>query len=161
MNVSRTAEWALVIEVVLGAFPLVVGAYQHLLVGFHRFRDHYDACEEYSPNTVVLVPAWNEAAVLGTTIDQLMALDYPRDRLRVYIVDDASTDDTPRRSPRSRLSSPARSFISDVNRVVRARPTRSTTDSNERSPMSGHKRSSSWTPTSSLPDRRCGGWRAT
>jgi cellulose synthase/poly-beta-1,6-N-acetylglucosamine synthase-like glycosyltransferase len=47
------------------------------------------------PRTAVLVPAWNEALVLETTIDQLMALDYPRDRLRVYVVDDASTDDTP------------------------------------------------------------------
>ena len=95
MSPGRTVEWILVAVVLVGALPLVVGAYQHLLVGLHRFRNHYDQCDPYFPNTAVLVPAWNEAAVLGTTIDRLMTLDYPRERLRVYVVDDASTDDTP------------------------------------------------------------------
>ena len=43
----------------------------------------------------MVVPAWNEAFVIGRTIDTLMSLDYPRERLRVYVVDDASTDETP------------------------------------------------------------------
>ena len=43
----------------------------------------------------MVVPAWNEAAVIGRTIDTLLALDYPPERLRVYVVDDASTDETP------------------------------------------------------------------
>jgi cellulose synthase/poly-beta-1,6-N-acetylglucosamine synthase-like glycosyltransferase len=33
--------------------------------------------------------------VLGRTIDTIAGLDYPADRLRVYVVDDASTDATP------------------------------------------------------------------
>jgi len=33
--------------------------------------------------------------VIGRTIDRLTALHYPHDRLRVYVVDDASTDATP------------------------------------------------------------------
>jgi cellulose synthase/poly-beta-1,6-N-acetylglucosamine synthase-like glycosyltransferase len=37
----------------------------------------------------------NEAAVLRYSIDAMMALDYPPDRLRVVVVDDASTDETP------------------------------------------------------------------
>lgn len=80
--------------VLLGAVPLTAGAYQYLIVGLHRYRNHYDECAEHLPHVAVLVPSWNEAAVLGQTIDQLMRLDYPRDRLRVYVVDDASTDDT-------------------------------------------------------------------
>ena len=47
------------------------------------------------PRTAVLVPAWNEAAVIGASIDRLMQLEYPPDSLRVFVVDDASTDDTP------------------------------------------------------------------
>ena len=43
----------------------------------------------------MLIPAWNEGAVLDTSVRRLLALDYPRDRLRVYVVDDASTDATP------------------------------------------------------------------
>jgi cellulose synthase/poly-beta-1,6-N-acetylglucosamine synthase-like glycosyltransferase len=85
----------LVAGALLGALPLVVAVYQHLLVGLHAWRNHYGHAAEHLPRTVVLVPAWNEAVVLGPTIDQLMALDYPRDRLRVYVVDDASTDETP------------------------------------------------------------------
>ena len=50
---------------------------------------------EREPNVAVVVPAWNEAAVIGRTIDTLLALDYPPERLRVYVVDDASTDETP------------------------------------------------------------------
>jgi cellulose synthase/poly-beta-1,6-N-acetylglucosamine synthase-like glycosyltransferase len=33
--------------------------------------------------------------VIGVSIDRLMALEYPLERLRVYVVDDASTDSTP------------------------------------------------------------------
>jgi cellulose synthase/poly-beta-1,6-N-acetylglucosamine synthase-like glycosyltransferase len=79
----------------LGALPLFVAVYQYLLVGLHAWHDHHDQCREVLPRTAVLVPAWNEALVLEATIDHLMALDYPRDRLRVFVVDDASTDETP------------------------------------------------------------------
>ena len=66
-----------------------------MLVAAHFKRNHYAKCAPYFPRTAVLVPAWNEAAVIGHTIDRLMALDYPRQCLRVYLIDDASTDDTP------------------------------------------------------------------
>lgn len=87
--------WVLVALAVGGAAPLLAGIYQHLLIGLHAKRNHLDACGPELPRTAVLIPAWNEAAVLETTIDQLMRLDYPSDRLRVYVVDDASTDETP------------------------------------------------------------------
>jgi cellulose synthase/poly-beta-1,6-N-acetylglucosamine synthase-like glycosyltransferase len=79
----------------LGALPLVVAVYQYLLVGLHARHAHHDGCRDVLPRTAVVVPAWNEALVLEATIDHLMTLDYPLDRLRVYVVDDASTDDTP------------------------------------------------------------------
>ncbi len=85
----------LVAFVILGAVPLLVANYQFLLVGLHFRRLHYAKCRPYFPRTAILIPAWNEAAVIGTSIDRLMLLDYPRERLRIYVVDDASTDDTP------------------------------------------------------------------
>ncbi len=85
----------LVAFVILGAVPLLVANYQFLLVGLHFRRLHYAKCRAYFPRTAILIPAWNEAAVIGTSIDRLMLLDYPRERLRIYVVDDASTDDTP------------------------------------------------------------------
>jgi cellulose synthase/poly-beta-1,6-N-acetylglucosamine synthase-like glycosyltransferase len=85
----------LVAFVILGAVPLLVANYQFLLVGLHFRRLHYAKSRPYFPRTAILIPAWNEEAVIGTSIDRLMVLDYPRERLRIYVVDDASTDATP------------------------------------------------------------------
>ncbi len=87
--------WILTALVMLGAVPLLVSTYQSLLIGLHRFRNHYAAATPYLPRVAILVPAWNEAAVIGRSVDRLMSLDYPPEALRVYVVDDASTDDTP------------------------------------------------------------------
>ena len=81
--------------VVAGALPLIAGCYQFALAGLHRFRYHPDRAPTEDPRVAVVVPAWNEAAVIGRTIDTLLALEYPPERLRVYVVDDASTDATP------------------------------------------------------------------
>jgi len=92
---GRAGVWTLVLVVLLGAVPLVAASYQFVLIALHRFRSHYDRCAPNYPRTAILIPAWNEEAVIGTSIDRLVALDYPPDRLRVYVVDDASTDGTP------------------------------------------------------------------
>jgi cellulose synthase/poly-beta-1,6-N-acetylglucosamine synthase-like glycosyltransferase len=42
----------------------------------------------------ILVPAHDEAAVIGRTLDSFARLDYPPDRVRVYVVADNCTDDT-------------------------------------------------------------------
>ncbi len=85
----------LVFFVLLGTLPLLVANYQFLLVGLHFRRLHYARCAPCFPRTAILIPAWNEEAVIGTSIDRLMLLDYPREALRIYVVDDASTDATP------------------------------------------------------------------
>lgn len=85
----------MVFFVVLGTMPIFASFYQFILAGFHQFSDHYNRVQNYFPRVAVVVPAWNEGAVIGATIDRLMKMDYPPDRLRVYVVDDASTDDTP------------------------------------------------------------------
>jgi cellulose synthase/poly-beta-1,6-N-acetylglucosamine synthase-like glycosyltransferase len=88
-------EWLLVAFVIIGAIPLVVANYQFLLVGLHFRRLHYGKCQPWFPRTAILIPAWNEQAVIGASIDRLMRLEYPLERLRIYVVDDASTDATP------------------------------------------------------------------
>ena len=82
--------------VFLATVPVFVGIYQFLLVPLSLFRTRLERSDDVTPRVAVLVPAWNEDAVVGTTIDRLMALDYPEDALRVYVIDDASSDDTPR-----------------------------------------------------------------
>jgi cellulose synthase/poly-beta-1,6-N-acetylglucosamine synthase-like glycosyltransferase len=88
-------DWLLVLLVMLGAVPMLAASYQYLLVALHFRRNHYRDCAPYFPRTAILVPAWNEAAVIGASIDRLMQLHYPPESLRVFVVDDASTDDTP------------------------------------------------------------------
>jgi cellulose synthase/poly-beta-1,6-N-acetylglucosamine synthase-like glycosyltransferase len=88
-------RWALVVLVLVGAVPMLAASYQYLLVTLHFRRNHYRDVAPYFPRTAILIPAWNEAAVIGASIDRLVQLEYPPDALRIYVVDDASTDDTP------------------------------------------------------------------
>ncbi|WP_396022603.1 glycosyltransferase [Cellulomonas palmilytica] len=85
----------LVALVVCGAVPVLIGLVQYLLVPVHAWRNHLRDAAPYLPRVVVIVPAWNEGAVLAPSLERLMRLEYPPDRLKVFVVDDASTDDTP------------------------------------------------------------------
>jgi cellulose synthase/poly-beta-1,6-N-acetylglucosamine synthase-like glycosyltransferase len=96
MAAFRTGtDWVLVAFVLAGALPLVVANYQFALVALHFRRLHYAQCRPYFPRTAILIPAWNEDLVIGASIDRLMQLEYPLDSLRIFVVDDASTDATP------------------------------------------------------------------
>ena len=88
-------EWILVAVVLAAAVPELAAAWQFLLAACHYFRNHYQACRPVWPRTAVLIPAWNEGAVIGESIDRLTKAEYPRESLRIYVVDDASTDETP------------------------------------------------------------------
>ncbi len=46
------------------------------------------------PSVTIMVPAWNEGETILGTVDSLLALEYPKDRLFIYIIDDGSTDNT-------------------------------------------------------------------
>jgi cellulose synthase/poly-beta-1,6-N-acetylglucosamine synthase-like glycosyltransferase len=94
-DLAVTGEWILVAVVLAGAIPEVAAAWQFVLAACHRLRNHYGACAPYFPRTAVLIPAWNEGTVIGASVDRLMAAEYPAGSLRVYVVDDASTDETP------------------------------------------------------------------
>ncbi len=46
------------------------------------------------PSVTIAVPCWNESSTIGGTIESLMALDYPKDKLHIVVVDNNSTDNT-------------------------------------------------------------------
>ncbi len=46
------------------------------------------------PTVEVIVPAWNEGTTVHPTVESLLALDYPADKLSLILVDDGSTDNT-------------------------------------------------------------------
>jgi cellulose synthase/poly-beta-1,6-N-acetylglucosamine synthase-like glycosyltransferase len=83
------------IFVVLGIVPTLASFAQFVMVGLHGIWNHYPKCADYTPRVAFVLPAWNEAAVLGSSIDSLMQIDYPVGAWRICVVDDASTDHTP------------------------------------------------------------------
>ncbi len=46
------------------------------------------------PTVSVLVPCWNEENTIQGTIESILALNYPEDKLKVVLIDDGSTDRT-------------------------------------------------------------------
>ena len=48
------------------------------------------------PGVSILVPAHNEEIVMAGTIESLLHLDYPRDRMEIIVIDDSSSDRTRR-----------------------------------------------------------------
>jgi cellulose synthase/poly-beta-1,6-N-acetylglucosamine synthase-like glycosyltransferase len=49
---------------------------------------------DFYPTVTVIVPCYNEAKTVTGTVDSLMNLDYPKDRLDLILVDDGSKDNT-------------------------------------------------------------------
>jgi len=48
----------------------------------------------FQPFFSVLIPTYNEASVIGKRIENLLTLEYPKDRFEILIVDSGSTDGT-------------------------------------------------------------------
>lgn len=49
--------------------------------------------KEY-PTVTVTIPCYNEERTVAKTVESLLALDYPKDKLSIFLVDDGSTDGT-------------------------------------------------------------------
>lgn len=58
------------------------------------FRDRKVRKADIVPTVTVVVSAYNEEAEIGRTVGNLLEQDYPRDRFRVLVVSDGSTDRT-------------------------------------------------------------------
>ena len=65
-----------------------------MLFGGRRRRAAAAAAQGYTPYITILVAAYNEEKQIRTTVEGLLALDYPADRRQILIVSDASTDRT-------------------------------------------------------------------
>lgn len=50
---------------------------------------------ETTPSVAIIVPCWNEGTTIAGTCESLLALEYPKDKLEIILVDDGSTDSTP------------------------------------------------------------------
>jgi len=58
------------------------------------YRPHAPASPEKAPFMTVVIPAYNEGAMVAKSIDSVASARYPLERLEIIVVDDGSTDDT-------------------------------------------------------------------
>jgi hyaluronan synthase len=58
------------------------------------YRPMAPAALEEAPSITVIIPAYNEGAMVLNAIESVVAADYPRDRIEIIAVDDGSKDDT-------------------------------------------------------------------
>lgn len=47
-----------------------------------------------TPKVAMIVPCWNEETTVAGTAASLLALEYPKDKLQIFLVNDGSTDNT-------------------------------------------------------------------
>ena len=48
----------------------------------------------YFPSITMMVPCFNESQTLAQTVHSLLALEYPKEKVKIMIIDDGSTDST-------------------------------------------------------------------
>lgn len=60
----------------------------------HLFRNPTKKSDSFFPSVGVLVPAYNEEDVIQRKIDNILAIDYPSDKLTIWIGSDCSSDRT-------------------------------------------------------------------
>jgi cellulose synthase/poly-beta-1,6-N-acetylglucosamine synthase-like glycosyltransferase len=123
MRVLKTLFWgsAAALTWTHVGYPLAAGAVA-------RVRERRVARDPAAaPSVTVVVAAYNEEAVIERRLENLLALDYPADRLEVVVASDASTDRTNElveavaaREPRVRLlDCPRGGKVAAQDRAVR------------------------------------------
>jgi len=85
-------EWLLVVSIALALYPLA--GYPVVIAIIGALRPRPVARREFIPTATVLIPAFNEADCIARTLDNVLAQDYPKDRLQIIVVSDASDDGT-------------------------------------------------------------------
>lgn len=58
------------------------------------YRPYKAASEEDAPSLTVIIPAYNEGAMVEKSVDSVAEARYPRERLEIIVVDDGSKDNT-------------------------------------------------------------------
>lgn len=89
MTVAEVVFWCAVFAIV---YPYLLYPTLIAVAGIifpQRVRRH--AC---TPFVTVLIPAYNEAANIATTITNKLEQDYPKDKLQIIVISDASSDAT-------------------------------------------------------------------
>jgi len=61
---------------------------------YRRGQPHFTPNRSYQPTISILIPAHNEEKVIGRILQRTIELTYPKEKLEIIVIDDASTDQT-------------------------------------------------------------------
>lgn len=65
-----------------------------LFLGVFKCKQNVETDREYYPAVSLIIPAFNEEKVLKKKIENVLQLDYPSEKLEIWIMSDGSTDST-------------------------------------------------------------------
>jgi len=89
------------LAVVIAASPIVIALYAYVaypaiiwVVARTRPRRNAVAQGHHLPAVTITVPVYNAVSSIRTTLERLLELDYPRDKLQLLVLSDASNDGT-------------------------------------------------------------------
>jgi len=74
-------------------FVLTVFGYINFNKSLHEKRNVDGMTLDY-PSCTILIPAHNEEKVIGHTLEAMLRLEYPREKLKIVVINDGSTDTT-------------------------------------------------------------------
>ena len=90
MSVLKTLFWGS-----LGALAWTHVGYPLAAAAVARVRSRPIRSDQtYEPDVTVIVAAYNEAPVIERRLENLLALNYPAEKLRIVVASDASDDGT-------------------------------------------------------------------
>ena len=89
VTMALELHWVFVIYSVSLA-TLIVGRY----VFFMLYSPALIKKGKYNPEVNAIITSWNESKKVYLTVKSLVKGDYPKDKLKITVVDDGSTDDT-------------------------------------------------------------------
>jgi len=79
------AVWLTIVIVYTVAFAILLSA---------PAGSRSESENEFFPTVSLVIPTYNEGQIIGQKLENILELDYPRDKLDVLVVDSASSDDT-------------------------------------------------------------------
>ncbi len=93
----RVENALLIFYIIVLSFPFIFGSNGFLMIYYYfKYRKKRVASEgelKDFPLVTIQLPVYNELYVVNRAVDAICALDYPRDRMEIQVLDD-STDET-------------------------------------------------------------------
>jgi cellulose synthase/poly-beta-1,6-N-acetylglucosamine synthase-like glycosyltransferase len=94
-DIQMTLLFTLVFWISVGTLLYTFGGYAVLMTLLARWRNHPVRVAPITPSVSLIIPAYNEQAVIAEKLGNTFALDYPRELLEIIVVTDGSDDRTP------------------------------------------------------------------